>query len=85
MGSIHKCPASAARIPVSDIRTFSPSDRQFAELRVAIGTQHAELVSFGVGENDPRRLALPNVYSVGAQRDKSRDLSVAIIGPEIQV
>jgi hypothetical protein len=54
-------------------------------LRVAVRTQHTELVSFGVGENDSRRLALPYIYSVGAQRDQPSDLAVAIIGPEIQV
>ncbi len=47
--------------------------------------EHAELVSFWIGENDPRPLTLSNVDLRSAQREQAIDLKVLVVGAEVEV
>jgi hypothetical protein len=49
------------------------------------GPEYAELVTFRVGEHDPRLLSLPNVRSRGAKHQKSFDLHISVVGPEVEM
>jgi hypothetical protein len=47
--------------------------------------EHAELVSLGVGEHNPRLLALPDVHSGGTQPTESLYFGVSVVWPEVEV
>jgi hypothetical protein len=49
------------------------------------GPENAELVAFRVSEHDPRRFSLPNIGSRGAKHEKSFDLQISVVGPEVEV
>jgi hypothetical protein len=50
-----------------------------------VGPKDAELVDFGIGENDPRSLSLADVHSRGAKCKRSFDLRVADTRAEVKV
>src|SRR6476659_9030164 len=51
-----------------------------SELGVVISArrQHAELVALGVGEHDPRDIALPDVDPPRSERDETLDLRILV-------
>ena len=48
-------------------------------------SEHAELISLGIGEHDPRPLALSDVGRRGAKRKQPFDLNVSVVWPEVEV
>ena len=67
------------------IRAVYSRARSPALRRVVLLLEHAELVAFGVGQDDPGLLALAYVDATGAERDESGDLSGLIATARIQV
>jgi hypothetical protein len=53
--------------------------------RSGSGAEHAELVALGIGQHDPRLLALPDVDVTGSQADEAIDLVTLVLRAEIEV
>ena len=48
-------------------------------------SEYTELIAFGIGEHNPRPLALSDVRSRGAERKQPFDLNVSVVWPEVEV
>jgi hypothetical protein len=48
-------------------------------------SEDTELIALGIGQHNPRLLALPDVRSRGPQRKQPFDLNVSVVWPEVEV
>jgi hypothetical protein len=48
-------------------------------------SEYAELVAFGVREDDPGLITLSDVRSCSSQPEESLNLNVSVVGPEVEV
>jgi hypothetical protein len=48
-------------------------------------SKYTELIALGIGEHNPRPLALSDVRSRGAERKQPLDLNVSVVWPEVEV
>lgn len=75
----HGHPEWATSSPASRTR-IAERDRRVS---AATGVEDAELVALGIEEDHPGLLALADVGSAGAHRQKPLDLSVLVARPEV--